>query len=356
VSRVAQPAATPPPVLYGKAAIFRAVRPGTRRCRGQREWLRTVLDAIEAEPWYANRKAHTAAIARQLMRHMNWHERTTRPGHERIAAAVHVSTDTVARAVAWMQDRGLLGLVSPGTTPLLRPYALHGGEGNLAVVYVCTVPRKRARHLPPPDAGHGSFADLTRSRSDRVNAPRTRGANPIKARAARGQPMLPHPGDGSPNTSPETRSERLAAARAMQDRSRVLRRLSDRHVRHLTRPFTLVGWTPADVLFAIDHEPGGRQHGYTTDVRSPAAWIAARLALWLNPATGAPLSSRSQLAGERRARTRAEQADRRAERERLSAAAATVDVAAHAARAREMLAAARARHRPHDLNYSCIYG
>jgi hypothetical protein len=117
---------TPPPAFYGKAAIFRAIRPGARRCRGQREWLRAVLGAIEAEAWYSNRKAHTAAIARQLMRCMNWRERTTRPGHERIAGAVHVSTDTVARAVAWMQDRGLLGLVSPGSTPLVRPYALHG--------------------------------------------------------------------------------------------------------------------------------------------------------------------------------------------------------------------------------------
>jgi hypothetical protein len=343
VSRVAQPAATPPPVLYGKTAIFRAVRPGTRRCRGQREWLRTILAAIEAEPWYANRKTHTAAIARQLMRHMNWHERTTRPGHERIAAAVHVSTDTVARAVAWMQDRGLLGLVSPGTTPLLRPYALYGDEGNLAVVYVCTVPRKRTRQLSPPDAGHGRFADLTRSRSDRVNVPRTHEANPEKARATRGQPLLPRPGDGSLNAHPQTRSERLAAARAMQDRARVLRRLSDRHIRHLARPFTLAGWTPADVLFAIDHEPGGRQHGYTTEPRSPAAWTASRLALWLDPATGAPLPSRSQLAAERRARTRAEQTSWRAERERLSAAAATVDVAAHAARARELIAEARRR-------------
>jgi hypothetical protein len=333
----------PPPTLYGKAAIFRAIRPGTRRCRGQREWLRTVLGAIEAEPWYANRKAHTSAIARQLMRHMNWQERTTRPGHERIAAAVHVSADTVARAVAWMQDRGLLGLVSPGTTPLLRPYALHGDEGNLATVYVCTVPRKRTRRLPPPDAGHGSFADLTRSRSDRVNAPRAHEANPEKARATRGQPMLPRPGNGSLNAHPQTRSDRLAAARAMQDRFRVLRRLSDRHVRHLARPFTLAGWTPADVLFAIDHEPGGRQHGYTTKVRSPAAWMAARLALWLDPATGTPRHSRSQLAAERRRLIAAAQAVRRAER--LAAAAANVDVAAHAARARRMIAEARAGRR-----------
>jgi hypothetical protein len=63
--------------------------------------------------------------------------------------------------------------------------------------------------------------------------------------------MLPRPGNGSLYAYPQTRSERLAAAGAMQDRFRVLRQLSDRHVRHLARPFTLAGWTPADVLFAI---------------------------------------------------------------------------------------------------------
>jgi hypothetical protein len=172
VSRVAQPApATPPPAFYGKAAIFRAIRPGTRRCRDQREWLRAALGAIEAERWYANRRAHYAAITRQLMRHMDWRERTTRPGHERIAAAVGVSPDTVARAVAWMRDRGLLGLVSPGSTPVLRPYALHGDEGNLAVIYVCTIPCERRRQLPRPDAGQDNFADLTRVRPEYAGNP-----------------------------------------------------------------------------------------------------------------------------------------------------------------------------------------
>jgi hypothetical protein len=346
VSRVAQPAsATPPPVLYGKTAIFRAIRPGTRRCCDQREWLRTVLDAIEAEPWYANRRVHYAAIARQLMRHMHWRERTTRPGHERIAVAVGVSPDTVARAVAWMRDRGLLGLVSPGSTPLLRPYALHGDEGNLAVVYICTVPRKRAQQLPPLEAGHGSFADLTRSRSDRVSVPRAHEAKPQpeKARATRGQPMLPRPSDGNLNTHPQTRSERLTAARAMQDRFRMLRRLSDRHVRHLARPFTLAGWTPADVLFAIDHEPGGRQHGYTAEIRFPAAWMASRLTLWLDPATGIPLPSRSQLVAEQRHLALAGQAKRRKQAEARRDGAG--DYARQAARARQMLTATLAKSR-----------
>src|SRR5262249_12401000 len=37
-----------------KAAIYGAVRPGSRLCRGQREWRRVGLSLIEAQPWYRN--------------------------------------------------------------------------------------------------------------------------------------------------------------------------------------------------------------------------------------------------------------------------------------------------------------
>jgi hypothetical protein len=327
------------PGLPSRTAIFRAIQPGTRRCRSQREWLQAALTAIDAEPWYTNRRAHYAAVARCLMRHMDWRARTARPGHDRLAAAGGMSPDTVARAVAWMHHKGLLGVVSPGSTPLLRPHVLHSGEGNHAVVYVLTVPRQRKPRLPAPDAGQEKIADLSRPRSGLDIALRAREANskarPGKARASRGQPVLPRVGTADLNACPKTRSNRLEAAQAMQDRCPSLRRMSDRQLRHLARPFTDDGWTPADVLYALDHEPGGRQHSYTTAVRSPAAWAASRLRLWFNPATGAPLPSPSQLAAERRRSLAAEQ---RARREQLAAARAQAgDYPAQASRARAML-------------------
>ena len=50
----------------GKAEIYGAIRPGTRLCRRQREYLRTGLGLIEAQSWYANRKAHYAAVFGRL--------------------------------------------------------------------------------------------------------------------------------------------------------------------------------------------------------------------------------------------------------------------------------------------------
>ncbi len=123
----------------------------------------------------------------------------------------------------------------------------------------------------------------------------------------------------------------------MQERVRLLRGLSAEHLRHLARPFWLAGWRPADVLHAIDHEPGGRQHGYTAAVRAPAAWIRARLAAWLGP-DGTPLPSPGQLRAAAAARARADAAAHREEAARLEAAR-TADTGGWAGRARAMLAA-----------------
>jgi len=352
------------PAPPGKAEIFRAVRPGSRRCRGQREWLRAALAAIEAPPWYACRKAHYERIARELALHMDWRARTTWPTHEvlrgphepgcegphrdgcrrerdhcqgcgeRCGCPGRISSDTVGRAVAWFQASGLLGLVSPGTTPLVRAHVLHGQEGNLAAVYVCTVPRKRSRPLPRCGGGDREFADLSSSRRELDKAPCAREAKPeVKPGTARppgGLPMLPR---GSPlHTCPQNRSEGLTAARAMQDRFRVLRRLSAQHVRHLARQAWAAGWTPADVLHAVDHDPAGREHGYTAEVRQVAPWVRKRLSLWLGP-DGTPLPSPSQR------RTAAAEATRAGQERRRAALAALaerhVPAAPHAARIRD---------------------
>jgi len=59
------------------------------------------------------------------------------------------------------------------------------------------------------------------------------------------------------------------------------------------RAFFAADWSPRDVPHAIDHEPGGRQHGYMARVHSSAGWIRPRLAGWLGPGS-IPLPSRTQ--------------------------------------------------------------
>lgn len=67
-----------------------------------------------------------------------------------------------------------------------------------------------------------------------------------------------------------------------------LRRLRWRWSAHLTRPFTAATWSSSDLLYAIDHELGGRARERLTDVRHPVGWLRWRLAAWLDP-DGRPL-------------------------------------------------------------------
>lgn len=341
------PAGTP-----ARWQIARAVPRGSRRARSQRDWLRAAQAAIDEAGFRNQRRAHYDGVCRLLMRYMDWRARTSRPGHDRIAARLRLSPDTVARAVAWLRDRGLLGLVSPGTTAAVRAHVLHGGEANEAAVYVLTVPGKTAT-APRADAGQSNIADLSRSRRELDRAPRAReatsdgqerngapsGRRPVLPPAG---PAVPGPGKraASPATAvlgavPQDRSEALTAAAVMQMHMHPLGRMSARMVRHLARPYFAAGWTPADVLHAVDHEPGGRPYGFTAAVRAPARWIAARLAAWTRD--GVPVASRSQQLAAGRARVLADQAARRAAA--AAAAGQAGDYAAHGARARGMLAA-----------------
>jgi hypothetical protein len=338
--------------LIKRRVIVRAIKPGTRCCRDQREWLAVALAAVEAEQRRADWTANASAVVRQLMRHMTWkgsEQGVTRPGHERIAAAVRVSTDTVGRVVAWLIEHGLLGLVSPGTTPELQPHILHGHEGNLAAVYICTVPREK-RRLPVIDAGQRETADLPGhrrgNRSPRAREDAGKTPKPEVDRAPRGRPpLLPRTGDYPRHDHPKTRSEEMRAAAAIRNDVRALWPLSDRHIRHLARPFFAACWPPADVVNALDHDPTGRQYAYTADVRAPAAWMAHRLAAWIDPLTGTPMKSRRQLADDRRRQVLADQADRRAaEAERRPGAAAAA--ARGGQLVRDALRAALNRGRP----------
>src|SRR5690606_5759290 len=118
-------------------------------------------------------------------------------------------------------------------------------------------------------------------------------------------------------TAPATRGQQLDAARAMQHAAFPLRRISARHLRSIARPFFRAGWTPRDVLYAIDTRPDGTPwpHSGADEVRHLGAWLRHRLAAWASP-TG-PLPSRSQ----RAAATLAEQRRRAAQRRAAEGAA-----------------------------------
>jgi hypothetical protein len=352
VSRRRPATPAPPPAGPGKAEIFRAVPGGSRRAQSQRAYLAVLVADPELAELRADARRSVLEVARVLARWATWRTMTAWRPRARICAEVGSSRDpdrplsvsAFKSCRRWLETHGYLGLVEGGTTPLFRAGVLADpAEGNRCPLYVLATPRRRCRIQKPLD-GLPVNRPLPRSRRDLGKALRARELHPKikseKARAPRGQPMLP-PGASALHRCPRTRSEALAVAAAIQARSRHLGRISAEHLRHVARSFFAAGWTGADVLAAIDHEPGGRQHGYVSGIRSPGRWTAYRLGLWLGP-DGLPLPSRSQLAAADRQRVLVEQVDRRAQRRK------SAGYAEGATTARAMLTARLAELRTAD--------
>jgi len=197
--------------------------------------------------------------------------------------------------------------VRRGWTPGLRAAALVGPEDhNERQVYVLCIPRKNPK-TQPSDSGQTISRPLTWSRRDLVRNP---------AHARENPPAGPGPEHRkTPRTWP-------------------LRGVSDGWWVNLTRPFAVAGWTFSDLTWAIDHEPGGRQHRQRlANVRHPAGWLRWRLAHWRSP-DGSPLPSRTaQLA----AAAAAHRADRARRRETDPVTAARADQLRQAAAAAAVL-------------------
>ena len=339
--------------------MARVVPPGSRRIRSQREALRGGLSCPALAGVRRDFRDHLTDWWKIHVSYASWGGEgrpprgTTEPTRALVCSppeydergrrggGIDISESTYKRCRRWWEARGYVAIVRPGWTPALRAMALASPEDhNERQVLVLCLPREKPA-VPPREPAQALTGPLTGSRREPVKAPRARETKtqdkPDKARAPRGLPLLPRPGPAPLGAVPQNGSEGLAAAQAMQEHARLLRRISAKHLRHLARVFWLAGWRTADVLHAIDHEPGGRQHGYTAEVRSPAACVRARLAAWLGP-DGVPLPSPGQQRAAAAARARAAAAARREEAARL-AAARTADTRGWAGRARAMLAA-----------------
>jgi hypothetical protein len=257
------------PDSLSRLAIVKAIPAGSKRACSQRSYLRAVVADPVIASLRADRRRAVLELARILARHADWRTMTSWRPRERACAEIGSSRDpskplsiTAYRAARRvLEERGFLGLVAQGWTSALRAAVLDDQTGTSAV-FVLTVPRRKQRLRSDGEPPRVNRA-LTGSRREPDTALRAREASPEikngnpeikngKARAPRGQSMLPPAGAAPLAAVPENRAEALAAARAMQERARVLRRLSGEHLRHLARPFFAAGWSPRDVLHAIN--------------------------------------------------------------------------------------------------------
>jgi hypothetical protein len=324
VSSLLPPCDTPPAAGMlpdiSRAELGRVIPAASRRIRDQREALRAGLDCPDLAEARADFRAHLAAWWRIHVGHSSWGgpgkapRGTTQPTRARVCELAGFSISTYKACRRWWEARGYVAIVRRGWTPALRAAVLTGpGDHNERQVYVLCVPRKY-RPARPGDQAQPVTRPLTWSRRDLVRNPAHARGNPA-AGPAPDQPRTP--------------------------RSWPLGGISDGWWASLTRPFAVAGWTLSDLTWAIDHEPGGRQHRHRLAyVRHPAGWLRWRLAHWLTP-DGTPAPSRSARLAAAAAARRAETAAWRQAQAEL-AAGRSADYAGHAARARAMLADRRA--------------
>lgn len=273
----------------------------------------------------------------------DWSKMISRPGHKRLAKMIGRSASTVTAAIAWLMRHGVIGRVAAGRSAAYATPDERGKRINEAAVYVlcCTahldVEKILARHR----------ADAAAEARDRAGQRRIRGAveknwhpSSLEDSLTRTRRGTTHARDRGLvelwpcNRAVATRRQQLAAARTVQDHALGLRVLSARDVRSLIRPFLEAGWTPADLLHALDHTPQGAHRLHSLDAGQNTArargYLRWRLEHWKD-AGGLVLASASARARERAEAAReAMHRDRQADA-RARAAAAGVESPARTA-------------------------
>ena len=248
-----------------RAQIALAVPAGSRRPRLPGGCVRVLQADPELDGVRADFREHVLEFARIHARYACWQDMTSRPTRARVCELAGFGISTYKACRRWLETRGYLGLVEPGSTPEFRPRGLcrSPDDRNTAAVYVLCVPRAREKRwrrqavngseITRPPSGSSQEPENLSSREDRRDAP---DLAPLKAGP--------------------------------------LKNLSDKALAACARPFLAAGWTVADLAFAVDHWFTGEQHRWSLrTIRRPAGWLRWRLRQWIG-GDGRPLPSRSQ--------------------------------------------------------------
>ena len=282
---------------------------------------------VPGPKWLRAVQAHQAAASLRVDAHRNmlavaWAlavdarpDGTSMPTWAALVEQTGLGRRTVARWLAFLGEHGLLRVLETGSTPATRP-AWHPVQGNRAALYVLIAPRVDESGTPPVT----NFV-----------------SNPYAREAVAERPAASGGGEVEPRVWPRirvtaTKPDRLRAAMQLRADVAALRGMSAKAIRAATGPQMRAGWTLADIVYALDHEPSGKPHWREAAVRNPPGWLRHRLGLWAgHPARSSMLT---QLAA-----TCAEQANqRKAKHAAAAAAAAPAGVNAAYTQARAALA------------------
>jgi hypothetical protein len=316
------------------------VRARRGRRFADRRWLDHARRAIDAAGLRADAARNAAHLAELIAAHADGRTLRARPTMGRLVDLSGLSRRTCQTWCRFLERAGFLAVLEHGVTPRFAPDRLSGEDGNLAREWALTLPGRALSCAPslPPTASK-PFAGAREAEPGGSD-----GQGQGDRRSAPGSPAIgpPHrPGQAREwplGTTPQRRADRLTAVQALQRGHMVLARLSSRRLRSIARPWFAAGWTPADLLYALDWAPDGQPHRFAGRVRDPAGWLGHRLGFWLD-SSGQPGPPRSAGLAASAAVHRAE-LGRAATGRAAARATRSADYAARAAEARAGLLAA----------------
>ena len=372
------PAALPGMPDGKEAQVLAAVPDGCRVDRQGRRWLRHCRSTPAYTALRRDYRARVDAMLEFFAVGRQFDYGVLRPGLVQLQQIVpDVCERTLYRILDTLVQARWISRVQRGSTERYR--GVPDGLGALACEFVLIIPialitvrprrsstrnrkdslRTRARPSYPQDRTHHATSPNPNHFKEPLRG--THWSGPAFAGQKR-----PEEGPTRPRRSwparqvAGTRTDRLRAVQALQAELPDLRRISDRGLRSLLRPWYQAGWTNYDLHHALDHTPGGAEHRFGGDghrIRYLPGWIRSRLALWqhIDPATG-DLTDQPGLTPTQR-RVTAAQAERNAAQAAFAAAVPARDQPAAStetrrtalAAIRELLAANKTRRDPPPL-------
>ena len=299
------------------------------------QWLAEVEAAlagfqIRGRELRADFRLTVVRIARGLASSVqNWRRAVARPTWDHLAMMCGRDRRTVARALKWLRERGLLSVVATG-----RSAAYSKSEGGDAAVYAlwtrgdnANFAGKEINVTPTPPKGEykptcareercypteslrdaDSLGESPASRLARLRRKVFAGAS-LAANAGLVQAFEPL------GEKKAKKMERLERAEQLQRLVPALRAASVPSIAAELRQYIEAGWTDGDIRHAIDWQQSGVRWPHSADwlIARPDLWLKYRLKDWIgdNGPVESVSQSKARLA---QANARAAEAKRRAE-------------------------------------------
>lgn len=318
--------------------VLRAVPEGSAPVTADDDWLDDIRQHRKLAWHRADFRRNVLAVATLLLLAYDHTSYTATPGNDYLRRESGIGAGTLGRVKRWLTRHGFLGLVaggrqarytprsSDGHSNLFKPGSRPERMADRAVFVLC-------RPLTERELARYGEAEVQRmnfrckfdpllsifSAAVDINGnpiPSTAKSNPKNIRewasptlknyfeaAARATTVLeaartdlqwpPSKTTGAKDKATREFNE-LQAARTVQWHSPPLHKLPSRYVARILAPFFRAGYSPRDILHAIDTKPDGTLHrhdGFDGALNVPAL-LQARLNSWRN--NGQPVYSRSQ--------------------------------------------------------------